>query len=151
MGRKKKYISAALVVLLILFIGLQFFAPEKNIYDEVPPTDIAKVEDLPQPVMNILVESCYDCHSNNTAYPWYNNISPVNLFLDKHVQDGKKHLNFSDWGNYPEKRKKHKIKEIGELVEAGEMPLESYLWIHAEAKLSNKEKSVLLSWVKNYE
>ncbi|MDT0643103.1 heme-binding domain-containing protein [Zunongwangia sp. F363] len=100
MAKKKKIIKSGLIVLIIILLGLQFFRPEKNIYNEVPTTDIAKTENMSKAVSNILVESCYDCHSNNTAYPWYNNIAPVNLFLNNHVKDGKRHLNFSEWANF---------------------------------------------------
>ncbi|WP_373055887.1 heme-binding domain-containing protein [Zunongwangia sp. H14] len=150
MAGKKKIVKTILIALLIILLALQFFRPEKNIYDEIPPTDIAKIENIPGDVSNILVESCYDCHSNNTVYPWYNDIAPVNLFLDNHVKDGKRHLNFSEWANYSAEKKEHKVEEIGETVEEGEMPLDSYLWLHAEAKLTDAEEAALLDWVANY-
>lgn len=146
----KKIVKYVLIALLVILIAMQFFQPEKNQYNEIPATDIAKAETIPADVAKILTESCYDCHSNNTEYPWYNNISPVSLYLDSHVKDGKRHLNFSEWTNYSADKKAHKVEEIGETVEEGEMPLTSYTFIHTDAKLSDQEKSTLLNWAKNY-
>ena len=97
MSRKKKFSSILLISMVLVVVVLQFFRPSKNISEEISNSDILKAEDLPREVSRILVTSCYDCHSNNTNYPWYSEITPVNFFLDNHVKDGKRHLNFSEW------------------------------------------------------
>jgi hypothetical protein len=90
-----------------------------------------------------------DCHSNHTDYPWYSNIFPLNVWIDDHVKDGRKHLNFSEWGTYEPKKQAHKMEECFEEIEKGEMPMESYTFIHAEARLDENQRKLLVDWFKN--
>ena len=150
-GKKKKKSGIILLIILLVLVVIQFFRPSKNISEEISNNDILKAEKLPRDVSQILVTSCYDCHSNNTNYPWYSDITPVNFFLDNHVKDGKKHLNFSEWATLSAEKKAHKVEEIGEEVEKNKMPLDSYVWLHKEAKITEAQKQVLLDWVKNYQ
>ena len=92
----------------------------------------------------ILKNNCYDCHSDQTNYPWYNNISPINYWLEEHIKDGKKHFNVSAWDAYSARNKDHKLEELIEYVEQGEMPLDSYTWLHGD--LSNQDTETLLQW-----
>jgi hypothetical protein len=94
-----------------------------------------------------LKTSCYDCHSNKTAYPWYSNIQPVKWWLADHVNSGKRHLNFDEFNTYTTKKKLHKLDEITETINNGEMPLTSYTLIHSNAKLSSTDKSEIEKWV----
>jgi len=107
--------------------------------DETNPRETVKA---------ILKESCFDCHSNVTKYPWYNNITPVNYWLAEHVKDGKKHFNFSNFIGNSTKRKDHKMEELIEMVEEKEMPLESYTLVHQEAKLSDDQIKAIVDWAK---
>ncbi|HNH22632.1 MAG TPA: heme-binding domain-containing protein, partial [Ferruginibacter sp.] len=91
--------------------------------------------------------SCNDCHSNNTVYPWYAEVQPVAWWLNEHIEDGKKDLNFSEFASYRPRRQYKKLEEINELVKENEMPLNSYLWIHKDAKLSDQQKLTLANWV----
>ena len=91
----------------------------------------------------MLKSSCYDCHSNHTKYPWYNNVTPVSWWIASHISEVKEELNFSEWENYTLKKKKHKLKEIIEETGEGEMPLRSYLWTHVEA---NYQRIKLIDW-----
>lgn len=137
------------IVLLIVLIGLQFYRPEKNQADLA--TYVAAFESEtkpPQDVIMVLKTACYDCHSANTRYPWYNNFAPVSYWLDHHIEEGKEHLNFSDWENYSAKKKDHKLEELIEEVEEGEMPLNSYTWTHHDAKLNENQIKSLAEWAK---
>ena len=147
MASRKKTFNIILIILIAVFIIAQFFGPEENTYQQVPDTDIAKVENVPAEVMSILKTSCYDCHSNNTSYPWYDKITLVNYYLAEHVEDGKKHLNFSEWGKLSHQKKQHALKEILEEVAAKEMPLKSYLLLHQDANLSLAEVKTLKNWI----
>ena len=98
-----------------------------------------------QEIATILRDNCYDCHSNQTNYPWYSGITPVNYWLKEHIVDGKKYFNVSDWEKYSARKKDHKLEELVEFVEAGEMPLDSYTLIHGD--LSQKEAKLLIQWV----
>lgn len=102
---------------------------------------------VPGHVQGLLKTSCYDCHSNNTAYPWYSNIQPVKWWLADHVNSGKRHLNFDEFNTYTKEKKLKKLDEVAETVKEGEMPLSSYTIIHHNAKLSSTDKSEIEKWV----
>jgi hypothetical protein len=136
-----------LLLLLIVFIVLQFFRPEKNISKEPQPHNIASAFPIPDSVKTILAKACNDCHSNNTRYPWYNNIQPVAWWLEEHVKDGKKELNYDEFTTYRLRKQYTRLRQTKTLVEKGEMPLKSYTWIHKDAILTEQEKQALYSWV----
>lgn len=98
-----------------------------------------------QEIATILRDNCYDCHSNQTNYPWYSEITPINYWLEEHIVDGKKHFNVSDWEKYSARKKDHKLEELVDFVDSGEMPLDSYTWIHGD--LSQKDAKLLIQWV----
>jgi len=106
------------------------------------------VNDVPKEVENIIKTSCYDCHSNNTAYPWYNKVQPVAWFLEDHVKHGKEELNFNEWADYSDRRKNSKLKSIISQIEDEEMPLDSYTLIHRDAILSEIEKKEIVKYMK---
>ena len=147
-SKTKGVVKKILIGLLLLLVLIQFFHPAKNINTGPMPQDIAAVYPMPDSVHRILQTSCYDCHSNNTAYPWYNNIQPVAWWLNDHVEEGKRELNFSEFGTFKTKRKLKKLKEIVSEVEEGEMPLSSYTIIHTNAVLSAREKELIIQWAK---
>ena len=142
-----KIVKKILMALLIILVIAQFFSPEKNIGDT---TDLTAFLDETKPndeVKAILKTTCYDCHSSNTVYPWYSKITPVNYWMAEHVEDGKKHLNFSEWENLSTSKKHHALKEILEEIEAKKMPLKSYLLLHQQAKLSATDIETLKNWI----
>lgn len=135
-----------MLVLLIAFIVIQFFHPAKNESEGPQPNNIASVFAVPENVKTILAKACNDCHSNNTVYPWYSRIQPADWWMDKHVRDGKRELNFDEYANKSLRFQYHKMEEIVEQVKKGEMPLNSYTWIHKDAILTDEEKTALISW-----
>ncbi|MEO9571176.1 MAG: heme-binding domain-containing protein [Polaribacter sp.] len=143
-----KIIKKILLILLIILLISQFFGPDKNEGSLTSLETFISETNPPENVHKILKESCYDCHSNKTVYPWYSNITPVNYWLADHIKDGKKHLNFSNWNNYSLKKKEHKVDELYEEVEKGEMPLNSYTWTHSEANLTQDQIEAIVSWGK---
>lgn len=102
----------------------------------------------PAGVEKILRQSCYDCHSNTTVWPWYSRVAPVSWFVVHHVKEGREHLNFSGWNNLSHKDQAEALDEIREQIEEGEMPLSTYVLGHPEAALSPQEKTELLDWAK---
>ncbi|MEB8347566.1 heme-binding domain-containing protein [Flavobacteriaceae bacterium KMM 6898] len=136
-------------VLLFVFIGMQFYRPQKNITSGDHSAVFLLETNPPQDVKIILETTCYDCHSNNTVYPWYSTIAPVSFWMADHVRVGKKHLNFSDWENYTSKKKDHKLEELVEEVEGGDMPLKEYTWTHGEARLTSAQREMIITWAKN--
>lgn len=144
----KKSLKKVGLVLLVALIIAQFFGPEKNDGDIASVKAFIADTNPPMDVQLILKNACYDCHSDHTRYPWYNNITPVNYWLAGHVNDGKKHFNMSKWNDYSDKRKDHKLEELAEEVEEGHMPLPSYTWTHGDAKLSKEQIEAVENWVK---
>lgn len=134
-------------VALFSFIGVLVIAqvapipPAENppVGQEVP----ANVE-----VREILRTSCYDCHSNETIWPWYSHVVPSKWFVRRHVVEGRGHLNFSTWGQYSPERAAHKMEEVVEMIEEGAMPMSSYLRLHGEAVLSPAQQQALLDWAR---
>lgn len=139
-------IRKILLAVLVVIIIAQFIQPPYNEGSTEGPGDIAHTLSVPANVQSILSTSCYDCHSDNTNYPWYNRITPVNWWLKGHIDDGKKELNFTQFRKYSAKRMNKKLEEIIETIKSHEMPLESYLWIHKEAKLSDAQRVQLTDW-----
>ncbi len=144
----KRIVKKLLQLLVIVLVLFQFYPrPEKNTSDQIGKNSIEIVHVVPSPVLNILKTSCYDCHSNNTVYPWYSRIQPVALWLDDHIREGKSELNFSEFGSYSIRRQYRKLEEINEEVKEDEMPLKSYTFIHGDAKLGQEQKLILANWV----
>jgi hypothetical protein len=134
------------LALLAAFIIIQFFRPARNHAAGISPNDISRVAAVPNDVQSVLARSCYDCHSNSTNYPWYMNIQPVAWYLADHVNEGKRELNFSEFGSYTPKKQLHKLEEIVKEVKKGEMPIKSYTLIHGDARLNEADKSMLVDW-----
>lgn len=143
----KKIIKRSLLVLLLAFVVIQFFRPTKNRSEGPYANDINKKYVVPQDVQTILKASCYDCHSNNTLYPWYAEVQPVAWWLDGHIKDGKRGLNFDEFAGYPIRKQYKRLDDINELVKKDEMPISSYLWIHKYAKLNEQQKLTIATWV----
>jgi hypothetical protein len=137
------------MLLGVAFVGMQFFRPKTNESD-VQTYHMATKYNIPTEVSNILQKACNDCHSNKTDFTWPVKIQPFGWWMTSHVEDGKKHLNFSEFTSRRAAIQNHKFEEIIEMVESKEMPLPSYTWLgfHSEAKLSEAERQVLIVWAK---
>ncbi len=132
--------------LLTALLLIQFIRPAKNQSLAASPNAIQTQYPVPERVSVILKKACYDCHSNNTQYPWYANIQPVYWWLNDHVEEGKSHLNFDEYTHRRLRYQYHKMEELMEEVKEGEMPLNSYTWVHGEARLTSEERMVLTGW-----
>ncbi len=131
------------VVLFLVFVGLALiqFVP----VDHSNPPVTGEVEASSQ-VMEVLRSSCYDCHSNETRWPWYSRVAPVSWRIAQHVEEGREHINFSEWQGLPAEDLEDALEEIWEEVEKGAMPLPDYLRMHPEAALTDSQREVLRRW-----
>lgn len=145
---KSKWKGAGLILLLVFGLFQFYPRPEKNISSVEAKNSIENLFPIPDSVLTILKTACYDCHSNNTRYPWYANIQPAAWVLQNHITKGKSELNFDEFASYSARRKLSKLKSMISQVNDGEMPLQSYTWIHKDARLSDDQKKILLAWVK---
>ena len=147
----KKYLTLKriLSVLAILLVVVQFIRPERNEGNAYGDNDITHFTTVPDDVKQILETSCYDCHSDHTNYPWYTNIQPIGLWMQHHVDEGKHHLNYSQYVTYKPKRQKHKMEETIEMIREGEMPMESYTFIHKNAELTPAQQQIIIHWAES--
>jgi hypothetical protein len=142
-----KIVKVIALFLLVALVGIQFFSTSRNQSDTIPRTDFMMVNDVPETIQKKLKVSCYDCHSNNTAYPWYNKVQPVAWILEDHVKEGKAELNFNEWDSLSSRRKASKLKSIISQIENDEMPLDSYTFIHRDAVFSETEKQDVVKFL----
>ena len=144
----KQFIRKTFIVGLIIFLLMQLYQPARNSNNgQVSSTDFLSTYQVPTNVSKILQTSCYDCHSNNTNYPWYSYIQPTRLWLETHIREGKEELNFSEFGNYSKRRQESKLQSMQKQVTSGEMPLNSYTLVHQDAKLSESQIKELNIWI----
>ena len=135
-----------LVILLIAFVIIQFFRIDKTNPAPTPQMDFLTIKNTPESTAKLIRNGCYDCHSNETKYPWYSNVQPIAWFLQSHFDEGRKELNFSTFATYEPKRQAHKLFEAVEMVQTGKMPLDSYVLGHPEAKFTEAEKKELIEY-----
>ena len=144
----KKVLRWSVVVLALVFVGAQFYRPDRtNPAVDERKTMRANTQMTPE-VAAIFERSCKDCHSSETTWPWYSNVSPVSWFLKNHIDEGRRELSFSEWATYPKRKRERKLHEMCEQVESGQMPLSSYLPLHPSARLSDDDKRVICEWTK---
>ena len=144
---KVKRVFQFLVIGIIVALGvIQFVGPARS--NPMATTSQAvevQLQMTPQ-VSSILTRSCNDCHSNNTRWPWYSRVAPVSWFVIDHVNHGRQHLNFSEWGNYSVREREELLEHVCKEVKSGTMPLSSYTRIHLDAKLSSEDVMTLCDW-----
>ena len=144
MNFKKKIVFG----LFIGFVAIQFIQPPRNQSNRVLSTDIKRVYPTPGMVLAVFQNSCYDCHSNNTGYPWYLFIQPAGWLMSSHIKNGKANLNFSEFGAYSNRKQQSKLQAIANSIKDKTMPLPSYTFLHKKAELSTEDKAAILDWIK---
>jgi Haem-binding domain len=141
------FMKKVLIVILVILVLIQFYRPEKNLSGD-RTNEISKKYPMPENLRPIFAKACNDCHSNKTNYPWYSNIQPFGWWLNNHVVDGKRHLNFDDFLKMPIARQNEKLEEVGKETEEKGMPIPSYTWLglHSGADLSSEERDIIINW-----
>lgn len=139
----KKFI----LVLLIVGVAFQFFPIDRTNPTATPAMDFLHTrQQTPETTAHLIKSTCYDCHSNKSKYPWYTNIQPVGWFVKKHIDEGRQHLNFSEFNTYDTKTQARKLEECADELEKGGMPLSSYTLVHTDAKLSAEQRQELVQY-----
>ncbi|ROI03598.1 hypothetical protein EGH90_11165 [Kaistella haifensis] len=149
--RKLNMIGWLAVLVVAIVLVIQVIPVERNVSTVPAGQSFERTEKVPANVAAILKVSCYDCHSNNTRYPWYSELQPGAWFMAQHIKKGRDELNFDEFNNYSKRRKKAKIKSIISQIEKDEMPLKSYRMMHGNARLSADEKKELLDFFRDNE
>ena len=144
----KKIIKKILFIGLIIFLLMQLYQPARNeSFEQDITANFTKVHNVPKNVEAIVRTSCYDCHSNNTNYPWYSNVQPVGFFMEHHIKEAKEDLNFDEWGKYSKRKQENKLDRIVKQIKSDEMPLASYTLIHKNARLTTVQKEEIMDWL----
>ena len=133
--------------MLLVFIAIQFVRPAHNKSEQVLSTDISNAYSIPENINSLLTNACYDCHSNNTNYPWYSNVQPMGWFIARDIDCGKVKMNFSEWGSLSERKQTSRLQEMENIIKEGKMPLPSYKFLHKNARLTEKDKELLFNWI----
>lgn len=141
-------LQVGLIVFVAFLIIIQFVQPERNTSVRASTSGIAAAMKVPENVHGILLTSCYDCHSNNTRYPWYASLQPGAWWMASHIKEGKAELNFDEFANYSSRRKLSKLRAIRGAIEEGSMPLPSYILMHKDARLTPIDQKILKDWIK---
>ncbi len=137
-----------LYILISIFIVMQFYRPDINNKQVKSFDDFLLAEDVPYNIATIFQRSCYDCHSNYTNYNWFDNIAPISWYIDKKIKRAKFSLNFSEWGKFePWQRRLFLQGGISYDISIDRMPPKSYLILHPDARLNNRDKEMILEWI----
>ena len=145
-NRAAKILKWFLALLTLAFVGIQFANPSLTNPPVEPGRDLMATNPPPPEVAALLHRACYDCHSNETRWPWYAHVAPVSWWIVGHMKDGREKLNFSEWPHDDAYRARKKLNHIADQVQEREMPLASYTWIHKDARLTQEERGRILKW-----
>lgn len=144
----KKVFKRIFFIGFLIFILIQFYQPARNVNNgQVSTLGFNTVYKVPVDVQNILQISCYNCHSNNTNYKWYDVVQPARMLVEMHIKEAKENLNFDEWANYSTRKQENKLDRMVKQIKAGEMPLPSYTIIHKDAKLTVVQKELIINWI----
>ncbi|HTX17632.1 MAG TPA: heme-binding domain-containing protein [Bacteroidota bacterium] len=147
----KKFLLWAASALIVAFLAIQFVRPDKENPSVDPSMSVTVQSGIKPQVAATLRASCFDCHSNETVWPWYSQIAPVSWLVADDVRQGRSHLNFSEWGSYPKSKRVLKLGQIYEQLTKNEMPIPKYLMMHPAARLSPAERDSIISWTEDEE
>lgn len=145
MKHRRRFRTIVLLVLLAIVL-LQFIPVDRSAPPVNPAQDFLNVQNAPVSVASLMRSACYDCHSNETRYPWYAYIAPVSFWLQNHIREGRENLNFSTWTLYNAEDLDEALEEMIEVVKEKSMPLNSYLWGHPEARLTDAQRQEMTTW-----
>jgi|JI10StandDraft_1071094.scaffolds.fasta_scaffold00117_42 hypothetical protein len=131
---------------LVVFSLLQLIPVDRTTGHVAGGGDLLRLHPAPPAVAATLRAACYDCHSNETRYPWYARVQPAAWWLQSHIREGRAEVNFSAFGDYSPARQITKLEMIADAVEEGSMPLDSYTWVHWNARLTKKQRAAISEW-----
>ncbi|MCB0707540.1 MAG: heme-binding domain-containing protein [Saprospiraceae bacterium] len=141
-----KLVRRILLGLLAALVIIQLIPVDRSIPELDGREDLFSIVPASAEIATLVKESCYDCHSYKSEYPWYSKVAPVSWWIQNHINEGRRHLNFSVWGSYPEKKADHKLEECVDELKEGKMPLPSFVRMHPEADLTDTQRADLVAW-----
>jgi hypothetical protein len=142
----KKKFKISLYILIGLFLLIQVYRPERTRTDDITKDHLINVMNVPDNVQNILKRSCYNCHSEQTEWPWYSNIAPASWLVISDVTGARARMNLSEFGKYSKDKQSIKLSKICDMITNKEMPPTKYAMIHRDAVLTQEDKDILCNW-----
>ena len=142
----KKALRWGAIVLVVALIAIQFIRPDRTNPQVDPSKDFAAQPGSDPSIAALLRRACYDCHSDETQWPWYSNVAPASWQVADDVHTGRRHVNFSIWGKYPPSRRSESLDDIHDQLTSGDMPLRKYLFLHPDARLTPAERESIIAW-----
>jgi len=136
----------AVLGVVVVGIAIQLYRPARTNPAADPAMSVTVAAAVPSDVAAVLKRSCYDCHSNESRWPWYSNVAPISWGVIGHVREGRGMFNFSEWGTYTPAKRVSLFEKVCEEVREGGMPLGSYLLLHSDARLSESERKAICNW-----
>lgn len=140
-----------IILIIVLLSVAQFFKIDKTTPSVTSSLDFLAKENPPVNIARMIKNQCYDCHSNETKYPWYTDYAPISWWIKSNINGAREYFNFSEWGKLEQKEKIAKIQECYEAIEEGEMPVALYIMMHEESQFSDAASDSLMNWFKNFE
>ena len=142
----KKTFKIGFFVLIGLFLLIQVYRPQRTRTDEITKDHITKAIDVPGNVQSIFKRSCYNCHSEQTDWPWYSNIAPVSWLVISDVTGARAKMNLSQFGKYTKDKQSRELSKICDMITNKDMPPAKYTMIHSDAVLTQEDKDMLCNW-----
>lgn len=139
-----------LIVLAIILVLIQFVRIDKTNPEVVIENDFIEMAKPNAAIASMIKSSCYDCHSSQSKYPWYTNVAPVSWLVKNHINEGRRHFNFSEWNQYSLEERKEILHECAEEVAEKVMPMKPYLLVHSEAKLTDEQRTQLSAFFESF-
>ncbi len=149
MAKKRRRLLKLLFWILVLFVVIQFIPAKKPPVSEQNPNDFIRTAHVPDSVAVLFKNACYDCHSNQTVYPWYTYVAPASWLIVRDVKDGRKHVNFSEWNSFKITKKLKVLDKAADEIKSGDMPFWPFLIMHPKARLTKKERKIMVEWLDN--
>mgnify|MGYP001550853629 CR=1 FL=1 len=146
----KRRRTVILLIIIVLLVGIQFIPVDKPVIISDNPNDLLKNYEIPENISNILRNACYDCHSNETNFPWYSYIYPIKIPIYNHIHEGRDELNFSEWDSFKKIDKLTYLDDISSEVSEGDMPLKEYIRLHSDEKLSEEQIQAFINWSEDF-
>lgn len=140
---KKRVLKIAGFILIVFAVAIQFIPINKINPPVNDSLNLVSTETISPEAQNLLKNACYDCHSNESNYPWYSNVAPISFVVENHIAEGREELNFSEYQSYTAQKKDRKLEEVIEALREGWMPLNEYVWLHGEADLTKDQRTIL--------
>lgn len=148
---KRKFWLYFFGIIVVLFVVIQFIPITMPKAEKENPNDLLANVKMPEHVASMFRESCYDCHSNETKFPWYAHIAPSSWLLSRDIREARQRVNFSNWEKLSKIQQIAMLSNVAIEVKNGDMPFWAYPIMHPKARMSKVDRKEMIDWVRKYQ